>query len=136
MMSVVLDASVTMTWCFEDKASDATEALLDRVATEHAVVPGLWRLEVANVLLGAERRKRISESQGRRFVELLVQLPIRVDDTPTAMGEIVAMARRHGLTAYDAEYLMSAERLGLPLATLDRRLADAAREAGVALALE
>jgi predicted nucleic acid-binding protein len=129
----VLDTSLTMAWCFEDEATGETESVLDRLRHDRAVVPALWPLEVANVVLVAERRGRLSEAQAHRFVELLGQLPIDVDQTPTDLSGVVAAGRRHGLSSYDASYLVLAERLGTALATVDSRLADAARNAGVAL---
>lgn len=132
----VIDASVAVAWCFEDEATDASEAVLDQLRTDHAAVPAVWPLEVANVLLVAERRGRLSEAQGLRFLELLAQLPIDVDDSPTDKAGIVAAGRRHELSSFDASYLMLAERLGTSLATLDRRLAQAAGNAGVLLTIE
>jgi predicted nucleic acid-binding protein len=129
----VIDTSITMAWCFEDEAGAATEAVLDRLREDQAVVPPIWPLEVANVLLVAERRGRLSEAQASRFLELLVRLPIDVDDSPTDTSGIVATGRRHMLSSYDASYLLLAERLGASLATLDQALAKAARKAGVQL---
>lgn len=129
-MTFVIDTSVTMAWCFEDEATEATDAVLARLTSEEAVVPGLWRLEVTNVLLIAERRRRITEAQSSRFVSLLEGLPIRVAP-PEPTGDLLAVGRRHGLSAYDAAYLALAERTGSALATLDRRLAEACRTAGV-----
>ncbi len=129
----VLDTSVAMAWCFEDEATGATEAVLDRLSDEQAAVPSIWPLEVANVLLVGERRGRLSEAQASRFLELLTQLPIDVDGSATDMAGLVATGRRHTLSSYDASYLMLAERLGLALATLDRPLAKAARKSGVEL---
>jgi hypothetical protein len=93
----------------------------------------IWPLEVANVLLVAERRGRLSEAQASRFLELLAQLPINVDSSPSDVAGIVATGRRHTLSSYDAAYLLLAERLGAALATLDKLLAKAARKAGVHL---
>src|SRR6478752_1648562 len=101
-----------MAWCFEDQATAATDAVLDRLNDDEAVVPAIWPLEVANVLLVAERRGRISEAQSSRFLELLAQLPIDVDDSPADMTAIVATGRRHTLSSYDASYLVLAERRG------------------------
>jgi predicted nucleic acid-binding protein len=129
----VIDASVAMAWCFEDEATHATEAMLDRLRTDQVVVPAIWPLEVANVLLVAERRDRLNEAQASRFLELLAQLPINVDTSPTDMAGIVAIGRRHTLSSYDASYLLLSERLGATLATLDKALAKAARTAGVQL---
>ena len=125
-----------MAWCFEDEASEATDAVLDRLNDDEAVVPAIWPLEVANVLLVAERRGRVSEAQASRFLELLAQLPIDVDDSPVDMAAVVATGRRHTLSSYDASYLALAERLGAGLATLDQPLTNAARRAGVQLLME
>ena len=132
----VIDTSVAMAWCFQDEATQATEAVLDLLRTDQAVVPAIWPLEVANVLLVAERRGRLSEAQASRFLELLAQLPINVDTSPTDMAGIVATGRRHTLSSYDASYLLLAERLGATLATLDKPLAKAARKAGVQLLIK
>lgn len=129
----VVDASVTMAWCFEDEATEATEAVLDRLRSERALVPAIWPLEVANVLLVAQRRDRVSEAQIGRFVRLLTQLPIDVDETDADIAGLVALGRTHQLSSYDASYLLLAERAGLPLATLDSRLTQAAARAGVPL---
>jgi len=122
-----------MAWCFDDEATDATDAVLDRLRDEHASAPAIWPLEVANVLLVAERQARITEAEASRFLELLGQLPIEIDSAPTRMIEVVGAGRRHAISAYDASYLVLAERLGASLATLDRRLAEAASKAGVNL---
>lgn len=129
----VIDASVAMAWCFEDEVTDDTEAVLDRLRSEQAIVPAIWPLEVANVLLVAERRGRISEAQINRFIRLLGQLPIKRDDAGSDLAGVVATGRVHGLSSYDASYLLLAERAGLPLATLDARLGGAATQAGVPL---
>lgn len=136
-MAFVLDTSVTMAWCFEDEATEATEAVLDRLGGgDVAVVPAVWRLEVANVLLAAERRRRISEAQSMRFVQLLDELPIQVDLATINIGVVVRTGRAHTLSAYDAAYLVLCERSALPLATLDQELAQACRTAGVPLVLD
>jgi predicted nucleic acid-binding protein len=132
----VIDTSVAMAWCFEDEATPATDSVLDLLGNDQAVVPAIWPLEVANVLLVAERRGRLTEAQASRFLELLAQLPINVDTSPTDMAGIVATGRRHTLSSYDAAYLLLAERLGATLATLDKPLAKAARKAGVQLLIK
>ena len=129
----VIDASVTMAWCFADEATAGTESVLDQFRQDEAVVPAIWPLEIANVMLVAERRQRLTEAQASRFLDLLQQLPIHVVDAPTDVASVVAAGRRHELSAYDAYYLVLAERTGAPLATLDRRLAEAATRAGVRL---
>jgi predicted nucleic acid-binding protein len=129
----VIDASVTMAWCFEDETTDESDAVLDRLRQDEAMVPTIWPLEIANVVLVAERRGRLTEAQASRFLELLTQLPIEVDDAAIDLVAIVAAGRRHGLSSYHASYLVLAERLGAPIATLDQRLAAEADDAGVQL---
>ena len=130
-MPFVLDASVALAWCFEDEATAETDAVLEQLAEDSAVAPSLWELEVINVLLLAERRGRITESQTARFVALLTQLPILIDSAGADMASVLGAGRQHGLTAYDAVYLVLAEREGIPLATMDGKLRVAAQAAGV-----
>ncbi len=133
-MSFVLDCSVTVAWLFEDEATPAIDALQDQLKEEVALVPGHWRLEVGNVLAQAERRKRLTPAQTSAHLELLDRLPVATDaETDSrAFREILSVARSEGLTTYDAAYLELAARRGVPLATLDRALARAARQVGVA----
>ncbi len=134
-MRFVLDCSVTMAWCFSDESDDYAEAVLDSFGRGEALVPALWPLEVANVLLVAERRHRLTEAQAMRFVDLLGALPITVDkDTPDyALGSVLLIAREHHLSSYDAAYLELAMRVGLPLASRDATLTKAARRSGARL---
>ena len=135
MSDLVIDSSAALSWCFEDEASPASDGLFERVRDRGAVVPGLWHLEVANVLLQAERRGRIATGDVATRLELIAELPITTDDetTPRAWREILALARAEGLTTYDAAYLELAIRRGLPLQTRDRALATAAGRCGVAV---
>lgn len=134
-MDFVVDASVTLTWCFEDQATAYGEQVLDRLSGSVAGVPAIWPFEVANALVVAERRGRLTEAQSSRFVGLLGELPIEVAavTVASAFGPALAMARAHRLSAYDAAYLELAAREGVRLATLDEALSRAATEAGVHL---
>lgn len=124
---------MALSWCFEDEATGESEAVLDRLNEDTAVVPALWELEITNVLLVAERRGRLTEAQAARFVALLAALPIDVDLAGPKMATLLAVGRRHGLSAYDSAYLVLAEDEGVPLATLDGKLSKAASVAGVPL---
>ncbi len=135
MTAFVLDASVTMAWCFEDEASDAAWRLLDRLGEDTALVPAIWSAEVANVLLVAERRRRLTRPQSRAFVTRLLALPIWVEEASPqrVLSEVLALGRETGLAAYDALYVDLAARHDLPLATLDRAMRSAARKNRIAL---
>jgi len=128
----VLDSSVALAWLFADEG-EAALAVLDRVGEAGAVVPSLWRYEVANGLLVAERRGRIDAGYRARSLGRLAVLPIACDEESDrrCWDATVALAEARGLTAYDAAYLELAQRRLLPLATLDAALAGAARDAGV-----
>jgi predicted nucleic acid-binding protein len=136
MAAFVIDASATLPWCFADEATGATNAMLALLRTgDEAIVPAHWPVEVANALLIAVRRKRISPEDAHQFLVDLESLPIRVDTTTKNLvrAGVFPMAEQYGLTVYDAAYLELAIREGLPLATLDNDLRKAARASGVQL---
>ncbi|MFI5206302.1 MAG: type II toxin-antitoxin system VapC family toxin, partial [Candidatus Paceibacterales bacterium] len=109
--------------------------LLDQLQTGSAFVPTIWSLELGNILIGAERKKRISYADITQFLELLSTLSIRTDEETSnrAFHEILLLAHSEKLTTYDAAYLELAMRLGLPLATKNIALQKAADKLGVKL---
>jgi predicted nucleic acid-binding protein len=133
--AAVTDSSIALTWCFEDEASPETDRLFERVRDNGAIVPGLWHLEVCNVLLQAEKRGRISRDDVARRLGLIADLPISVDQETAArsLRETLTLARAEQLTTYDAAYLELALRRALPLMTKDGALAAAAQRRGVAV---
>lgn len=134
-MSLVLDSSLTLAWCFEDERTASAESLLRQVAKAGAVVPSLWRLEVANGLQMAVRRRRITPEYRDASLADFAALPISIDpDTDHhAWAETLHLADRLRLTTYDAAYLELARRRTLPLATLDQLLRVAAMTVGTPL---
>jgi predicted nucleic acid-binding protein len=134
-MPIVIDSTVTVGWLFEYETSAASDAILERLGQDEAIVPGVWQLEVTNALLDAESRGRISEAQATRLLTLLQQLPITIDRSADAIIAVHTTALRHNLSAYQASYLVLAQQRALPLATADNALADAARAARAALVL-
>lgn len=129
----VVDNSVVMGWCFEDENDDHSLSVLEALNGDVAAVPAIWPLEVGNVLVVAEQKKRITRTDAARFLSLLQDLPIVVDqESPERMfQEILALARTQKLSTYDASYLDLAMRLGLPLASRDAPLMRAAARCGV-----
>jgi predicted nucleic acid-binding protein len=125
----VVDASVTLAWCFEDESSAETEAVLRRLLLEGAIAPAHWSLEVGNGLRFGERRGRLDGAKLAVAEALLADLLVDVIPVDIAtMLRAVAVARRHDLTVYDAAYLELAATRGLALATIDRQLAAACRK--------
>lgn len=134
-MSLVLDSSITLAWFFEDERSERADGVMRQVASKGAVVPSLWRLEIANAFQSAVRRKRISAAFRDASIADLRSFPIAVDSETDrhAWGATLALADRSRLTLYDAAYLELAQRLRLPLASLDQGLRAACRTLRVAL---
>lgn len=131
----VIDNSIVMTWCFSDEANKYADIVLDSLETYEALVPAIWPLEVGNVVLAAERRKRLTESDGIRFINLIGKLPITVQqETPDRMlKEIFSLARECNISSYDASYLDLAMRSGVSIATQDSGLKKAAKRCDVPL---
>ena len=124
----VLDASTALAWCFAD------EETADLPTDGHAVVPGLWPLELANGLLSGERRGRISHVEALRVWDALwAALAVEVANSDGRFAEAWALARDEGVSVYDAAYLELAILEGVPLATRDERLAQAAWNRDVAV---
>jgi predicted nucleic acid-binding protein len=136
METFVVDASVTLPWCFEDEATVWTDRLLDRLRSgDEIVVPAHWPTEISNGLLMALRRKHIPLGHPELFWDELALLPIEVEPplSPSQAKTVLALYEHHGLTACDAAYLELAKRRGLSLPTLDSALLKAASQEGVAL---
>ncbi len=129
----VVDNSVVMSWCFKDETNKYADAILHKLSEARAVVPSIWPLEVVNVLLVAERRKRLSEADSTRFITLLTQLPIIVEQErlENMMKELLTFARANNLSSYDASYLDLAMKRGYPIATSNNKLIQAARRIDV-----
>lgn len=129
----VIDNSIVMTWCFEDETNVYADAVLNYLSQATAIVPSIWTLEVVNVLLVAERRQRLNQTASARFLGLISNLPIKVEQDllEKRMGELLALGRANQLSSYDAAYLELAMRYGVPIASLDQKLIDAAHNVSV-----
>jgi predicted nucleic acid-binding protein len=132
-MSLVLDNSVALAWCFEDEQTPSVMALLDRVVEAGAMAPLLWPLEALNGLLVAERRRRLDTLKRIELAALLRALPITLDDNTAEKSweDTLRIAEAFRLSVYDATYLELAQRRRLPLASMDRALRSAAGAIGV-----
>jgi predicted nucleic acid-binding protein len=130
----VVDASIALSWCFDDESTPATDAILHRLLLEGGIAPAHWPLEIANALRNAASSGRVGEGAVSRARTIVTDLPIDVlpVETSTALG-LIEPSQRHDLSVYEAAYLELADIRGLGLATLDRRLAIACRNAGVSI---
>jgi predicted nucleic acid-binding protein len=129
---LVMDCSVSASWFLKDETNEEANRILAMLKDHDLVVPPLWPIEMANVLVIAERKRRITAADGARVVELFMALPIEVESGGLQNLRVLQLlAREYGLTAYDASYLELAQRRGLPLASLDQVLNQAARKCGV-----
>lgn len=124
-MVFVLDASVAAVWAFDDEDHPLAARASGQLRSRQAAVPSLWWFEIRNTVIVNERRGRIDLVRSARFFQLLARLPIRLDHAVDE-ATLLALARKHRLTVYDAAYLELAQRLKAPLATLDAALAAAA----------
>ncbi len=125
-MPFVLDASIALAWAFADEDDPRARAALARIRTDEALVPSIWWFEIRNTLVVNERRGRQTEADTAAFLRTLARLAVTIDRQP-GEAEVLALARRHRLSVYDAAYLELAQRDSVPLATLDRKLVGAAR---------
>lgn len=132
-MRCVLDASAALAFALADEFSTQAQRILAHVVEHGAVVPPLWQTEVANGLLSAWKRDRIDEVGIAHALVGLERLHIERAAKDQESLALIALGRATDLSAYDSTYLLLALHSGLPLATLDRRLADAAVREGVTL---
>ncbi|MCC6778426.1 MAG: type II toxin-antitoxin system VapC family toxin [Hyphomicrobiales bacterium] len=134
-MSLVLDSSATLAWIYSDETTQPIRRVFEAVADEGAVVPSLWRLEIANSLTVAMRRGRIDADFRRASLADLALMDIAIDQHTDvhAWTDTLNLADRFRLTLYDAAYLELATRCRLPLATIDDELCTAATALGLEL---
>ena len=130
-----MDASTALAWCFPDETSDYADGVLVSLEGKTLLVPAVWSLEIANAVLVGERKKRLNQPEIRRFTTLLKSLSLVQDVQPVDehVCNVLPLAHKYSLSAYDAAYLELSIRHGAPLATLDVKLQKAARQAGVTI---
>ena len=134
MSGLVVDASVVVSWLFDDDEEPRADEALERLKEDGALAPYLWHLETRNTLLVAERRGRLSAEAVNERLDALKGLPIRTDEEPDLQSAF-NLARAHDLSFYDALYLELARRESADLATLDGALGQAAVAEGVTLSV-
>ena len=133
-MPFVLDNSVVTGWYLPEQATRYSQTIATQLESDRALVPALWQLELANVLKTACTRGKLSLDAAREILDTLGTLPIEIDAGPgPGQRQLFELAMRYKLSSYDAAYLELAMRHGLPIATQDSQLKEAATAAGVAI---
>lgn len=132
MTPIVIDNSVVLCWCLADESDPLADKAMRRVVENGAVVPGIWWYELRNALIVNERRGRLDAADTVAILTDLGEMSISVDQEHDDVT-ILSLARRHALSVYDAAYIEVALRRGLPLASFDRRLGQAAAARHIAL---
>lgn len=132
-MTIVVDASVVIAWLLRDERTPEADALAELIIDEGARVPQLFPIEIANVLVSAQRRGRISLAYAEEQLALLDELSLSLDPETSAHATRTTfqLAVDDNLTVYDATYLELALRLEARLMTFDLALAGAARRRGL-----
>ena len=133
-MPLILDASVAVAWFVRNQASAYTDRVRRLARSERLHVPAVWPLEFTNALWQLQRRKLLSAHQVDTIIDLAESLDIVVHKETLAPRRLLAVARDHHLTAYDASYLDLALALRYPVACRDGVLRDALRAARLKLA--
>lgn len=126
----VVDVSAALSWLLEDERDAQASRMLHAVVALGAVVPNLWPLELHNALLSAERRKRLTSADVTAMLADVAALPISIErqEEPLRDESVLTLARRYGLTAYDAAYLHLSARTGFAIMTRDNALRAAASD--------
>ena len=132
MTPIVIDNSVVLCWCLADESDPMADKAMRRVVDDGAVVPGIWWYELRNALIVNERRRRLDAADTVAILTDLGEMSISVDQEHDDVT-ILSLARQHALSVYDAAYIEIALRRGLPLASFDRRLGQAAAARHIAL---
>jgi predicted nucleic acid-binding protein len=131
-MPFVLDNSVVTGWYLPEQATAYGQSVATRLESDKALVPTLWQLELANVLKTACTRGKLDLDTARQILDALGRLPIEIDTSPApGQRQLFELAMRYQLSSYDAAYLELAMRHGLPIATQELLLKEAAMAAGV-----
>ncbi|MEI1251306.1 type II toxin-antitoxin system VapC family toxin [Rhizobium aouanii] len=131
-MPFVLDASIAAAWFLPDEQHDATDQLMSDLDSTIGFVPTLFWFEIRNLFLMAGSRGRLRPGEALLLMTQLRGLPLE-DAGSGGDSLILDLAGRYGLTGYDASYLALAKTQELPLATADRKMAEAARRESIVI---
>ena len=95
-------------------------------------VPPLWRSELLSVLATSVRADVLDEADARRAWAAAKALLARCEEEPGG-EEVLSTALRRGLSAYDAQFVVLAERRHVTLVTGDRRVLERCPDIAVSI---
>ena len=121
MAGKVVDASALGALLFGEPEGPA---VADRLRRAGLIAPALLPFEVGNICL--KKMRRYPDRRGALVAAFGILDQMDVDIVEVDHGDVLGLAERLGLTAYDASYLWLARRTGAELVTLDRQLEAAA----------
>jgi predicted nucleic acid-binding protein len=127
----VADNSVVIAWFARSQATPYSDRFFGKLTEDEVIVPAVWPYEFANAIAVLERRRIITATVADEIIGKAAKLVTRIDTPPASPQILLGLARRHGLSAYDAAYLELAQRLAVPLAAKDSPLASVARSLNV-----
>ncbi len=132
-MPWIMDCSIAAAMGLPDESSAIADAFLLQMENHNIWVPSLWWHEVGNVIVSARRRNRISDNDASGLIQLYGNLPVSTDTASGSglMERIHRLSITYQLSAYDAAYLELAERKQAGIATLDKKLRQAAENCGI-----
>jgi len=130
-MAFVLDASTAVGWVVARQASPQSQRIRSRARREPYHAPTLCRLETTNAVRTLERRRTISADAADTAIDILERMQPVLHESIMALAELLRLARKYDLSAYDAAYLALAMELRMPLACADGPLEAAMARAGV-----
>lgn len=98
MIRFVLDCSVAISWCLVDEDNDYANTILEIMPNAEAFVSEIWSLEIANTLIVAERRNRMTVEQTQEVITFLESLLITIDSftSSQALGTTLTLLSRAG----------------------------------------
>lgn len=133
-MAFVIDNSVAVAWFIETQATAGSRRLSVRAERQAVHAPAVWPFEFANALWALEKRRSLPAHKVDAVIARANRLGIIVHGEAVPLRALVDLARSLALAVYDVAYLELAQRLGLPLASLDSRQLAAARRLGIVTA--
>jgi predicted nucleic acid-binding protein len=132
-MAFVLDNSIAVRWFIKDQRTPYSDFVLSRMTLEDVHVPAIFCIELTSVLMKESNKGTLSTSAVDAFFLLLDEFDLHVAKANTDLQPLYKQAGKHRLSPADTTYLLLAMELGLPIATADIRMQEAALRAGIPL---